>query len=140
MNARLLVIALLLTACHVPPAAVATAPSPKRTLLRQEAVTGMPGWETLLYLVELPPGGVAPAHRHTVVGLGFVLEGTFESAFGDDAPTTTHEGESFIDGTEKVHTTFRNASRDRPLRFLMSYTLKKGEPPLVPVPSGPPPT
>jgi quercetin dioxygenase-like cupin family protein len=135
MNARPLVIALLLTSCHVPPAVVATPAGPKRTLLRREEVTGMPGWETMLYLVELPPGGAAPAHRHTVVGLGYVLEGTFESAFGDDAPMIRHEGESFVDGIEQVHTRFRNVSRERPLRFLMSYTLKKGELPLVPAPN-----
>src|SRR5882757_7030903 len=56
----------------------------RRTLIDHRPATGLPGWETQLYLIEFPPGVVAPPHTHPAVGVGLVLDGRFESAFGDE--------------------------------------------------------
>ena len=132
----------LLAACHgstpaasgppAPPAAqgVETAASKEitRRLLSQQDVQEMPGWETRLYLIEYPPGVQAPRHAHPAVGIGYVLEGRFESAFEGEMPAIVEAGHSFVDKADVVHVLFRNPDPLRPLRFLIAYTIRKGEP------------
>jgi quercetin dioxygenase-like cupin family protein len=108
--------------------AESTATSIRRTLLCSSAVEGLPGWETRLYLIEYPPGADGSGHHHPVVGLGYMLRGTILSAFGDDQPAAIREGESFVDAAHRIHTVSRNASKTEPLRFVIAYTVKQGEP------------
>jgi quercetin dioxygenase-like cupin family protein len=92
------------------------------------------GWETRLYLIEYPPGAAAPPHVHPVVGVGWVIEGEFESAFGDDAVTTVKAGQSFTDLDRVPHRVFRNTSTEHPLRFVIAYTIRTGEENFHPLP------
>ena len=94
----------------------------------ENTATGLPGWETRLYLIENPPGGDGSGHHHPVVGLGYMLGGTILSAFGDEQPIAIREGESFVDAAHQIHTVSRNASTTEPLRFVIAYTVKQGEP------------
>jgi len=91
-------------------------------------VDGLPGWETRLYLIEYPPGADGSGHHHPAVGLGYMLSGTILSAFGDEPPTAIREGESFVDTAHEVHTVSRNASKTEPLRFVIAYTVRHGDP------------
>jgi quercetin dioxygenase-like cupin family protein len=100
----------------------------RRTLLCSSRVEGLPGWETRLYLIEYPPGADGSGHHHPAVGLGFMLSGTILSAFGDEQPIAIREGESFVDAAHQIHTVSRNASKIEPLRFVIAYTVKEGEP------------
>jgi quercetin dioxygenase-like cupin family protein len=100
----------------------------RRTLLCSSPVQGLPGWETRLYLIEYPPGADGSGHHHPAVGLGYMLGGTILSAFGDDQPIAIREGESFVDAAQQVHTVSRNASETQPLRFVIAYTVRQGEP------------
>jgi quercetin dioxygenase-like cupin family protein len=102
----------------------------RRTVLAQEQATDLPGWETRLYLIEYPPGASAPPHVHPAVGVGYVLEGRFESAFEGESTTTVEQGQTFVDRSNVVHSLFRNPDPDRPLKFLIAYTIRRGEPPL----------
>jgi quercetin dioxygenase-like cupin family protein len=99
----------------------------RRTLLESRSAVGLPGWETRLYLVEYGPGAVATLHIHPAVGIGFVLEGSFESAFGNDPPVTVHAGEGFVDSAGTPHRLFRNLSANSELRFVIAYTIRAGE-------------
>jgi quercetin dioxygenase-like cupin family protein len=99
-----------------------------RRLLCSSAVEGLPGWETRLYLIEYPPGADGSGHHHPVVGLGYMLNGNILSAFGDDSAIEIHEGEAFQDAAHRIHTISRNASETKPLRFVIAYTVKQGEP------------
>jgi quercetin dioxygenase-like cupin family protein len=92
------------------------------------------GWETRLYLIEYPPGAVAPPHVHPVAGVGWVVEGELESAFGDAPATTAHRGQSFTDLADVPHRVFRNKDPDRPLRFVIAYTIRVGEENFHPLP------
>jgi quercetin dioxygenase-like cupin family protein len=100
----------------------------RRTLLCSSPVEGLPGWETRLYLIEYSPGADGGGHHHPAVGLGYMLRGTILSAFGDKQPLAIQEGESFVDIAHQVHTVSRNASDTEPLRFVIAYTVKQGEP------------
>jgi quercetin dioxygenase-like cupin family protein len=137
---RSLVPCTLVTACHpaaapsradtVVPAARSGAGQIRRTLVAQHDVVEWPGWETRIYVIEYPPGAAAPAHIHPAVGVGYVLEGRFESSFAGEAPTTVEAGHGFVDRAGAVHTLFRNPDPERTLRFVIAYTIRRGEPTL----------
>jgi len=99
-----------------------------RTLLQVSSIEGLPGWETRLYLIEYAPGADGGGHWHPVVGIGYMLEGSILSAFGDEETITIGAGESFVDQAYTVHTVSRNASDMERLRFVIAYTVKKDEP------------
>ena len=108
---------------------IANGPEPiKRTLLRTSPVEGLPGWETRLYLIEYAPGADGSGHHHPVVGIGYMLSGTILSAFGNESATAIHQGESFVDAAHEIHTVSKNASKAEPLRFVIAYTVRQGEP------------
>ncbi len=114
-----------------PPTQAQPAPPITRKLLEARPIEAHPGWETRLYLIEYAPGAAAPAHRHRYAGLGYVLAGQFESAFGDDAPQLVQGPASFVD-PPGAHRLFRNPSATEPLRFLIAYSIPVGAPPLEP--------
>ncbi|HEX4419052.1 MAG TPA: cupin domain-containing protein [Kofleriaceae bacterium] len=129
------------SACHAAaptepprgPAPSATPPAPgaiRRSLIARRPATGLAGWETRLYLIEYPPGASAPPHTHPAVGVGLVLDGRFESAFGDEPTVQVEAGQGFVDQADTPHRVFRNLSPDHPLRFVIAYTLRAQDEPL----------
>jgi quercetin dioxygenase-like cupin family protein len=100
---------------------------PTRTLLAQREIADLPGMESRIYLVEFPPGAESKVHTHPVQGVGYVLEGSFESSFGDGPATVKHAGEAFVDVPGQPHH-FRNADSARPLRFVFAGTFHKNDP------------
>jgi quercetin dioxygenase-like cupin family protein len=98
-----------------------------RELLQTSPVADSPDWELRLFLITYPPGADASNHSHPVVGLGYVLEGTMVSAFDDDPEETFVAGQSFMD-LASFHRISRNGSSREALKFLIAYTVRKGEP------------
>jgi quercetin dioxygenase-like cupin family protein len=101
-----------------------------RTMLERYAIPGS-DQEMRMDLIVFPPGAVSPPHHHPVAGLNYILEGTAESAYGDEQPRLYHAGESLQDRATVPHTLFRNADQHAALRFLIFYTVKVGQPYLV---------
>jgi len=100
-----------------------------RSLLDHYDLPDAPGWESRLYLIEYAPGVSAPLHHHPVEGLGYVLSGTFESKFEDEAaPTTMHAGQAFRERVTVPHVLFRNVSQTEPLRFVLAFVVQKDAP------------
>jgi len=99
----------------------------ERVLLQSSAIAGLPGWETRLFLITYPPGADASRHSHPVVGLGFVMEGIMVSAFDEDPEETFVAGQSFTDRAS-FHRVSRNGSMNQPLKFVIAYTVRVGEP------------
>jgi quercetin dioxygenase-like cupin family protein len=135
----------MLSACHGsrPPEPAGSA-SPvqavpggiQRTLIDRRPATELVGWETRLYLIEYAPGAAAPTHVHPAVGIGFVLDGRFESAFGDEPVVQVQAGQGFVDQAGALHRVFRNPSPDHALRFVVAYTIRAGDEPLRVIPDG----
>jgi quercetin dioxygenase-like cupin family protein len=98
-----------------------------RELLQTTPLVDLPGWEVRLFLISYPPGADANNHSHPVVGVGFVLEGSMVSAFDDDPEETFVAGQSFVD-PPSYHRIVRNGSDINPLKFLITYTVRMGEP------------
>ena len=109
-------------------ATIEAPPGIRRTLLGREP-SHQPGWETRLYLIEYPPGAKAPPHLHSEPGVGWVVDGEFESAFADQPVVRGQAGQSFVELAGLPHRLFRNPSADHPLRFVVAYTLRAGEQP-----------
>jgi quercetin dioxygenase-like cupin family protein/sugar lactone lactonase YvrE len=113
-------------AAEPPPAAPAAAV--RRQLLDERPVAGQPGLLTQLWLIEYAPGASAPPHRHPVAGIGYVVEGAFDSSFSGQPPLHVSAGQSFFDPPQLQHRVFRNASSERPLKFVIAYTIPRGSP------------
>lgn len=108
-----------------------TAQGISRTLLDQSDLRDLPGWETRMYLIEYAPGVAAPPHHHPAAGVGYVVSGSFESAFEGGETSEVREGQSFRDLPNVPHVMFKNTSATKPLKFVISYVVRKGAPVLV---------
>ncbi|MEO8180835.1 MAG: cupin domain-containing protein [Deltaproteobacteria bacterium] len=108
----------------------AAAPEIRRQLLDRRPAEGAPGLETQLWLIDYPPGASAPSHHHPVVGIGYVIEGAFDSTFADQPPVHVGAGQSFVDPARIEHRVFRNSSSTQPLKMLVAYTIPSGTPPV----------
>jgi quercetin dioxygenase-like cupin family protein len=98
-----------------------------RSLLVKREIAELPGMESRIYLIEFPPAANAKLHLHPTPGVGYVLEGSFESAFGDQPATSKRAGEGFVDLPGTPHH-FKNADATRPLRFVVAGTFRRDEP------------
>jgi quercetin dioxygenase-like cupin family protein len=98
-----------------------------RELLQAAPVEGLPGWETRLFLITYPAGADGSGHAHPVPGIGYVLEGKMVSAFDDEPDEVIIAGEAFQDKAS-FHRVSRNGSLTEPMRFVIAYTVKVGEP------------
>jgi len=125
-------VSLSVAGCASHPAPVKIAPpltDPiRRTLLSHCDLPDMPGWELRMYLIEYAPGAAAPRHRHPVEGLGYVISGSFESAFEKEAPVVVREGQSFLDRRSTPHVLFRNTDSSNALKFVIAYVVPHGAP------------
>jgi quercetin dioxygenase-like cupin family protein len=88
--------------------------------------------EFKMVLTEYPPGVGLPRHHHPSVALNYILEGVAESQYADeDAPSILTAGQSYQDKAGTPHLIFRNPDRSSVLKYLIVYTVKKGQPFLI---------
>jgi len=102
------------------------------TSLMAKELTDIPGKEALMIMVEYPPGGSDPVHRHNAQGFIYVLEGPVVMQVRGGKEVTLTPGQTFYEGTGDVHIVGRNASSTKPAKFLVLLVKKKGAPVLVP--------
>jgi quercetin dioxygenase-like cupin family protein len=112
---------------------VTGAEGPDVVTVMSKDLTYTPGKEVLMITVEYPPGGSDPVHRHNAQGFIYVLEGSVVMQVKGGKEVTLTPGQSFYEGPEDVHVVGRNASSDRPAKFLVVLVKDKGAPILVPV-------
>jgi quercetin dioxygenase-like cupin family protein len=104
----------------------------KVTELMSKDLTSFPGKEGLMIAVEYPPGGKDPIHRHNAYGFIYVLEGSIVMQVKGGKETTLIAGQTFYEGPDDVHVVGRNASRNKPAKFVAFFVKDKGAPVLVP--------
>ena len=68
--------------------------------------------------VTIEPGGRVAPHRHAGPVFGYVLEGEYEHALGDDPITTYKAGDAFYEPSGCVHRVTRNPSARTKTRLL----------------------
>nr|WP_260986427.1 cupin domain-containing protein [Bordetella genomosp. 13] len=116
---------------HAP--ADASAPGPDVKPLMAQLLSDNPGKEVVMLLVEYPPGGADPVHTHDAHGFVYVLEGSVVMGVRGKEPVTLQPGQTFYEGPDDVHTVGRNASQDKPAKFLAILLKNKDKPVLTPV-------
>jgi len=122
---------LLLLLCLVPGALMAQEASV--TSLMSKDLPDFPGKEGLMIMVEYPPGGSDPIHRHNAHAFVYVLEGSVVMQLKGGKETTLTPGQTFYEGPDDVHVVGRNASSTKPAKFLVVLVKDKGAPVFVPV-------
>ncbi len=123
----------LLSCLMVGRPAMAAAPEVKVTPLTTEPLPEYPGKEVQMIVVEYPPGGQDPVHRHDAHGFIYVLEGTIVMGVRGGKEVTLKAGETFHEGPNDIHTVGRNASNTQPAKFVVFLIKNKGAPILTPV-------
>lgn len=127
---RILSIAAMLAASCVMLAQPASAAPPevKVTPLTTQALPEYPGKEVEMIMVEYPPGGYDPVHRHDAHGFIYVLEGTIVMGVKGGKEVTLKPGQTFHEGPDDIHTVGRNASKTKPAKFIVFLIKKQGAP------------
>lgn len=111
----------------------ATPPAPTVTPLMTQDLPDYPGKQALMLLVEYPPGGADPVHRHDAYAFVYVLEGSIVMGVAGSTPVTLRAGQTFHEGPNDLHTVGRNASAQERARFLAVLLKDKDKPALIPV-------
>jgi quercetin dioxygenase-like cupin family protein len=114
-------------------APVAAQEPAKVTTLFSRDLSDIPGKEGTMLIVEYPPGGADPVHRHNANAFVYVLEGSVIMQVRGSEPVTLHAGETFYEGPNDIHVVGRNASKTEPAKFLVVLVKNKGAPALIPV-------
>ncbi|MCM3606375.1 cupin domain-containing protein [Cupriavidus pauculus] len=105
----------------------------KVTPLTTTPLPQFPGHEVEMIVVEYPPGGYDPVHRHDADAFVYVLEGSIVMGVKGGKEVTLKPGEIFHEGLNDIHTVGRNASTTRPAKFVVFLIKKQGAPLLQPV-------
>jgi quercetin dioxygenase-like cupin family protein len=101
-----------------------------RTTLEQYETAS--GDEFKMVLTEYPPGVGLPSHHHPSVAMNYILEGKAESRYADEpAVRALGAGESYQDKAGVQHLIFRNPDPRAVLKYLIVYTVKRGQPFLI---------
>lgn len=91
-----------------------------------------PGREGTMIVVEYPPGGMDPIHRHNAHGFIYVLEGSIVMQVRDGKQVTLGPGHTFYESPDDVHIVGRNASTTKPAKFLVFLIKDEGAPIFLP--------
>jgi quercetin dioxygenase-like cupin family protein len=101
--------------------------------LLQADLQGIPGQETILEVLTIPPGGATPRHihpdGHEIV---YVLEGTTTAEI-DGRETRNYGVGEVVHVPPNVPHVGRNASKTEPLKVLIVRIKDKSKPVMVPV-------
>ena len=105
-------------------------PAQAQEVSRQElgrtSVSGVPGREIVVQLVEIPPGATTGRHSHNGEEVYYVLDGGTAQAVGKEAKERP-AGEHGINLREVPHAGYRNVG-DKPIRILSVYVVDSGKP------------
>jgi len=102
-----------------------------KSLLSKD-LTGVPGKEVSMILVEYAPGASSPVHRHNAQALLYVLEGSIVMQVRGGTAVTLTPGQTWYEGPDDIHVVSRNASNSAPARYLVFLVKEKGAQILIP--------
>ena len=126
MIARALAFAVL-SAALIP--AYADEPKPRGPQFQRD-LPNIPGKKIFTVVVEYPPGGKTPSHRHAPSAFiyAYVLSGSIRSKVDDGPARVYEEGEDFFEEPGAHHVVSENASKTRPAKMLAVFIVNAGEP------------
>ena len=86
-----------------------------------EKLPHVPGKSITTVLVQFPPGGFSPKHRHAGSVTVHVLKGTIRSQLGGGPVGTFGPGETFFEPPGAIHVFAENASATEPAEALAIF-------------------
>jgi quercetin dioxygenase-like cupin family protein len=89
--------------------------------LLEKSLPGIPGKAGSVLLVEYPPGGADPVHRHNASVFVYVLEGEIVMQVRGGKEVHYKPGDTFYEGPNDIHLVGRNASSEKPAKFLAFF-------------------
>jgi quercetin dioxygenase-like cupin family protein len=95
-------------------------PEKVRTLSERDVIETLDGKKARVTTqqVTFEPGQAGLPHRHAGAIFGYVLEGDFEFALGEEPPKTLKAGDTFYEPSGVVHRVARNPSTKTKTRVL----------------------
>ena len=103
------------------------------TPLMSKDLTGIPGKEGLMIVVDYAPGAMSAPHRHNAYTFVYVLEGSIVMQVKGGKQVMLGPGQTFYESPDDIHTVSRNASKTKPAKFLVFFVKDKEDPLLMPV-------
>jgi quercetin dioxygenase-like cupin family protein len=97
-----------------------------------QPLADLPGREVRMLLIERPPGGGSPPHRHPGHHtFGYVIEGNYEFAIDGQTPRLLKAGDTFYEPPTAIHSTSRNPSTDQALKMIVFMVADQKNPTTV---------
>lgn len=116
-------------------AAVAGSSPPTETVVPafSQAIPNIPGKTLLAAVVDYPPGGASPAHRHAPSAFifAYVLEGSVRSSVNGSPVRIYRAGESWSEPPGAHHSVSANVSSTKHAKLLAVFVLDSGANDLV---------
>jgi len=100
--------------------------------LLSKDLTGIPGKEGTMSIIEYAPGHVGQIHRHNAYVFVYVLEGSIVMQVKGGPQLTLGPGQTFYESPEDIHVVGRNVSNTKPAKFLVFTVKDKGSPVVLP--------
>jgi quercetin dioxygenase-like cupin family protein len=110
------------------------APPPVVKPVMTQALPDYPGKEAMILTVDYPPRGASPLHHHDAYAFVYVLEGSVVMAVKGGKEVTLTSGQSWSERPGDVHTISRNASNDKPAKFVVFFLKDAGKRAVIPGP------
>jgi len=95
------------------------------TVLQRTNLANAPGFDAILVLREIPPGGASGKHTQAGNEVVYILEGSVTLEVDGKPAQTLKAGEAFTTAKGDVHNV-KNASTTAPAKALAFYIAKKG--------------
>jgi len=97
------------------------------------AIPNIPGKSLTALVVDYPPGGGTPVHRHAPSAFitGYVLEGAIRSQVDGGPVKVYRKGEYFTENPGAHHQVSENASKTEPAKLLAIFVVDTNEAPLT---------
>ena len=111
--------------------ATAQEPTVQRKVLLTHDLT-IPGYQTVLGAVEIPPGGREGRHTHPGAVVVYIQEGVLTFDYEGNPTMTYKAGDSFFIEAGKVHEGINKG--DSPVKAIAIFVIEKGKPLTSPAP------
>ena len=110
----------------------ATAPQITRTEILRKPLSGVDGKEVVVFLADVPPGGVASPHYHPGDEAIYMLRGALVFEPDKEKPFELKAGEITFNPAKHIHRA-TNQSATEPAKILNCMIAEKGQPLAFPV-------
>jgi quercetin dioxygenase-like cupin family protein len=110
----------------------AQAPQITRTEILRKPMSGLDNKEVVVFLADVPPGGVAGTHYHPGDEAIYMLQGALRFEPDQEAPFDLKAGQITFNPAKHAHKA-TNMSATEPAKVLNCMIAEKGQPLAVPV-------